>query len=58
VSYEQRECPGCLGRGTVVEDARYDAATGELVQAVAVCRVCKGTGSVSVYLYSTARRRR
>jgi hypothetical protein len=47
-----RQCRSCLGTGAVVEDAAYDPVSGELVQAVATCPVCKGAKEVSVFLYS------
>ena len=48
---EQRECRSCYGVGFVLLDAEYDAATGALTQEATTCPVCKGSGSVSVYLY-------
>jgi DnaJ-class molecular chaperone len=54
---ETRECRSCLGSGSVLLDATYDHTTGELVQEVAACFICKGAGEVSVYLYSVPRRR-
>ena len=53
---EDRQCRSCYGAGSVLEDASYDARTGELVQAICECPVCEGAGSVSVYLYSSPRR--
>jgi hypothetical protein len=47
---EVRECRGCYGSGTVLEDARYSAQTGELVQVICECPICGGVGSVSVFL--------
>lgn len=54
---ETRECRSCNGFGQIVCDAEYDPTTGELVQEVATCFICKGVGEVSVYLYATPRRR-
>ena len=51
MSYEMRPCRSCYGCGEVVADVEYDATTGELVQAIADCPICKGAGSVSVYVY-------
>ena len=48
---EVRECRSCYGSGSVLEDASYDAQTGELVQTICVCPICFGRGEVSVYLY-------
>jgi len=53
---EDRPCRSCLATGSVVEDAEYDAITGELVQAVVDCPICKGAKAVSVYLYDARRR--
>ena len=53
---EVRECRSCYGSGTVLEDAEYNPETGELVQASCSCPICKGAGSVSVFLYAAPRR--
>jgi hypothetical protein len=53
-----RECRSCNGYGLVLVDAEYDPTTGELVQEVAACFVCKGEGSVPLFLYATPRPRR
>ena len=50
---DTRECIHCFGGGWVLEDARYDYATGELTQSETPCFICKGTGAV--YLYGGAR---
>ena len=55
---ETRECRSCLGTGSVLVDAEYDPTTGELVQEVAACFICKGAGEVSVYLYAMPTERR
>jgi hypothetical protein len=49
---EVRECRGCYGSGSVLEDAEYRAETGELVQVICECPICGGVGSVSVFLYA------
>lgn len=54
---EQKVCRSCNGHGLVLLDAEYDPTTGELVQEVAECFVCKGEGTVSSFLYATPRRR-
>ena len=50
--FEVRECRSCFGCGEVLLDAEYDPASGELVQVLAPCPVCRGVGSVSAYLYA------
>ena len=53
---EVRECRSCYGSGSVLEDAKYSAQTGELVQVICECPNCGGVGSVSVFLYAAPRR--
>ncbi len=53
---ETRECGSCLATGYVLLDVAYDATTGELKEEAARCPICRGTGSVSVFRYATARR--
>jgi len=53
-----KECRSCNGHGLVLVDAEYDPTTGELVQEVATCFICKGEGAVPLFMYSTPRRRR
>ena len=53
---EERVCRSCYGSGTVLEDAEYNAQTGELVQVICECPICEGVGSVSVFLYAAPRR--
>jgi hypothetical protein len=53
---EVRECRSCYGSGTVLEDAEYNAQTGELVQLICECPICEGVGWVSVLLYAAPRR--
>ena len=48
---EMRECRSCYGSGSVVEDATYDPTTGELVQEITDCPICRGAKVVSVFLY-------
>jgi DnaJ-class molecular chaperone len=48
---EYSECRNCDGTGTVVQDAEYDSARGGLVQAVVMCPVCNGEGTISVFMY-------
>ncbi len=55
---EHRECRSCNGHGLVLLDADYDPTTGELVQEVAECFICKGEGSVPLFMYATPRRSR
>jgi hypothetical protein len=54
---EVRECRSCYGNGSVLEDAEYNAQTGELMQVICECPICGGVGSVSVFLYAAPRRR-
>lgn len=54
---EMRECRSCNGCGHVLVDAEYDPTTGELVQEVATCFICRGAGRVPLFLYSTPRPR-
>jgi hypothetical protein len=49
---EVRQCRSCYGSGSVLEDAEYNAGTGELVQVICECPICGGVGSVSVFLYA------
>ena len=51
-----RECRSCYGSSCVLEDAEYNAVTGELVQVICECPICEGVGSVSVFLYAAPRR--
>jgi hypothetical protein len=48
---ERRPCRACEGVGFVVLDASYDYKTGELVKELGECLVCKGFGSVPLFLY-------
>jgi hypothetical protein len=34
----------------------YDFETGELIQAIGVCPICRGAGGISVYRYPKVRR--
>ena len=52
---EIRECRSCYGCGTVVEDV--ELASGEVVAESMTCPICRGSGSVSVYLYPKRRSR-
>jgi len=42
----------------VLVDAEYDYTTGELVEEVTDCFVCRGRGTVPLFLYATPRPRR
>jgi DnaJ-class molecular chaperone len=55
---EVRPCHSCYGSGTVVQDATYDFETGELIQAIGVCPICRGVGEKNVYCYPKVRRSR
>ena len=48
---EDRPCRLCRATGLVVEDASYDASTGELVQTMTLCPICGGGGRQSVFMY-------
>lgn len=50
-----RECRSCNGHGLVLVDAEYDYTTGELVQEVSGCFICKGEGRVPLFMYATPR---
>ncbi len=51
---EVRECRSCYGCGQVTEDREVAYGWFEAVQSE--CPICKGTGTVSVFLYRHARR--
>lgn len=53
-SQERRGCRGCQGVGFVQVDAAYDYKTGELVKDLTECYVCRGWGSVPMFLYQPA----
>jgi DnaJ-class molecular chaperone len=53
---EDRPCHSCHGSGAVVQDVMYDFKTGELIQAIGVCPICRGAGEISVYIYPKVRR--
>jgi DnaJ-class molecular chaperone len=53
---EDRLCYSCYGSGAVVQDATYDFETGELIQAIGVCPICRGVGETNVYCYPKVRR--
>jgi DnaJ-class molecular chaperone len=55
---EDRPCHSCYGSGTVIQDATYDFETGELIQALGACPICRGAGEISVYRYPKVRRSR
>jgi DnaJ-class molecular chaperone len=46
---ELRDCRSCYGTGHVVEDVEVSGGVYEAVSAI--CFICKGSGTVSVYLY-------
>lgn len=52
---ETRECRSCLATGWVMVDVAYDPSTGELTEEAARCPICKGAGTVSIFLYAHAR---
>ena len=52
---QERPCRSCLGTGSVLEDAEYSPETGELVQTVVDCPICRGAKVISVYLYERRR---
>jgi DnaJ-class molecular chaperone len=53
---ENRPCQSCCGSGAVVQDATYDFETGELIQTIGVCPICRSAGKISVYIYPKVRR--
>jgi hypothetical protein len=57
-AHERRECRSCEGVGFVQVDATYDYATGELVKEMAACSVCRGWGTVPLFLYAPLSTRR
>jgi hypothetical protein len=55
---EGRTCRSCYGAGEVVADAILNEETGELVEVIAWCPICKGAGVVPVEVYGRSDVRR
>ena len=53
---EDRPCHSCYGSGAVVQDVMYDFETGELIQTIGVCPICRGAGEINVYRYPKMKR--
>lgn len=51
--HEQRACRSCLGAGVVTEEREIAYCWWEVFQSQ--CPICKGAGTVSIFLYAHAR---
>lgn len=49
---ERRPCQACEGYGFVVLDTLYDYDSGRLEKELGECLVCRGWGSVPLFLYA------